>query len=373
MKIEMKITCSKNLLLENLGLVSRVSGAKTTVPILECCLLVASKEGLVLTTKDNEMAIKTNNIESDVEVEGSIALDTKVFFDIVRGLPGPNIEIFSDEKNLTTIKSGKSEFKILGMDGADFPEWPQTNKNQEYKLPSAIFKNMIRQTVFSVSQDDSRPTLKGQLLDIKDGVLTLVAVDGFRISLRNHLLDTCFGDVKMVIPGRSMSELGKVLSPDADSFVNFYYNDNHTLFELENCTILTNLLEGEFLNYENMFSNETTTIITLDRAEACESIDRAMLISKDAKKSPVKLKIEESIMSISSNAELGSSYEEMGILQDGNNIEIAFNPKYLTEAMKVLDYEKITMSFTSPLSPCVIQVEGSDAYKYLVLPLRLRN
>ena len=369
----MKLTCSKNLLLENLALVSMVQSNKASVPILECCLLTATQEGLVLTTKDSEMSIQTKNIESQVDTPGAIALDIKVFSDIVRGLPGPDIQLSADDKSLTTIKSGKSEFKILGMDATDFPEWPQTNKNQEYKMSSNMLKNMIRQTVFSVSQDDSRPALKGQLLDIKDQVLTLVAVDGFRISLRSHPLDTSFSDVKMIIPGRSMSALGKTLSGDNDHFVSFYYNHNHTLFELDNCTILTNLLEGEFLNYENMFSNETSTVVTLDRGMACESIDRAMLISKDAKKSPVKLKIEESIMSISSNAELGSSYEEMSVLQDGNNIEIAFNPKYLTEAMKVLEYEKITMSFTSPLSPCVIKVEGNEEYKYLVLPLRLRN
>jgi DNA polymerase-3 subunit beta len=322
------------------------------------------------------MAIETSALESEVLEEGSVALDIKVFADIVRGLPGPNIEISVDDKNLTTIKSGRSEFKILGMNPEEFPALPKVSKSQAYKISSAVFKNMIRQTVFSVSQDASKPVLCGQLLDIKEDNIKMVSVDGFRISLRSWTLESSGEnsnlDVKMVVPGKTMSELSKILPADSDTMLDFYYTSQHVLFDLGSCVAVSRLLDGEFINYENMFVSEATTAITLNRNEAMESIERATLISRDSKKSPVKLKIENSTVAISSNTEMGASYEEVAALQDGPDLEIAFNPRYLTDVMKVLDAEKITMSFTSSLSPCIIKVEGSEDYKYLVLPLRLR-
>jgi len=202
-----------------------------------------------------------------------------------------------------------------------------------------------------------------------------VSVDGFRISLRRFTLDgdDIERDVKIVVPGKTMEEIAKILPADADAITNFYYTDKHILFELANCTVVSRLLEGEFINYENMFGAEVTTLVTATRTEILESVNRATLISKDAKKNPVKLRIGDSVMAISCNTEMGTSYEEVSVLQDGPDIEIAFNPRYLTDVFKVLDTEKITIAFTSALSPCIIKVEGSDDYKYLVLPLRLRG
>jgi len=368
----MKIICAKNLLADGLGIVSKVASAKSTIPILECCLLVADENGLKLTAKDSEMTIATGYIESDVVTAGSVALDIKVFGDIVRGLPGPTIEITCDEKQLVVVKSGKSEFKILGMNAEEFPDMPDVSKNQAFNIPSLSLKNMIRQTVFAVSTDTTKPVLCGQLLDIINGVLRIVAVDGFRISLRQSPIDG-ESDTKVVVPSKTMSEVGKLLSTDGDATVNFYITDKHVLFELESCTVVSSLIEGEFINYENMFSSEVTTEITASRGEMLESVDRATLISKDSKKNPVRLKISDSIMAVTSSGELGTSYEEMSILQDGPEIEIAFNPRYLTDVMRTLEDEKITITFSSPLSPCIIKVEDSEDYKYLVLPLRLRG
>jgi DNA polymerase-3 subunit beta len=383
----MKIICSKNLLVEGLNLVSKAVGVRTAQPILECCLLVAGEDGLKITANDLEMAIETRPVLSEIIEAGSIALDHKVLLDIVRGLPGPQVEISACDKNLATIKSEKSEFKIFGSNPEDFPGLPdvvmpesgqtegdESTKNKYYTISSAQFKNMIRQTVFSVAIDNSKPVLCGQLFDIRGDVIQLVSVDGFRISLRKWTLDgDTEGDIKMVVPGKAMDEISKILSADSDVNINFYYTDKHILFDLNNCIVVSRLLEGEFINYENMFTSESTTLITATRSEILESINRATLISKDSKKNPVKLKIADSIIAISCNTEMGTSYEELSVLQDGPDLEIAFNPKYLTDVFKVLDAEKITIAFTSPLSPCIIKVENSDDYKYLVLPLRLRN
>ena len=368
----MKIICTKNLLADGLGIVSKVASTKSTIPILECCLLVADENGLKLTAKDPEMTITTGYIESDILTPGSVALDIKVFGDIVRGLPGPTIEITCDEKQLVVVKSGKSEFKILGMNAEEFPDMPHVSKNQAFNMPALSLKNMIRQTIFSVSTDTNKPVLCGQLLDIVGGVLRIVAVDGFRISLRQNPING-ESDAKVVVPSKTMSEVGKLLSSDGDSVINFYTTDKHVLFELENCTVISSLIEGEFINYENMFSSEITTEVNVVRNQMLESVDRATLISKDNKKNTVKLKISDSVMVVTSSGEMGTSYEEVSILQDGPEIEIAFNPRYLTDVMRTLDDEKITITFSTPLSPCVIKVEDSDDYKYLVLPLRLRG
>jgi len=343
------------------------------MPILECCLLTASDDGFKIMANDMEMVIETKEIEADILGNGSVALDSRVFFDIVRRLPGNEVEIHVDDKNLTLIKSGKSEFKILGINADEFPALPQVDMDDAFSLPSLELKNMIRQTIFSVSQDISKPVLCGELLEINDDCTKLVSVDGFRLSLRKHDFDNGGKTAKIVIPGKTLNEIGKILSADVDSVTYFYISDKHILFNLDNCIVVSRLIEGEFINYEQMFVKEAETLVNVDRTDLLECIERATLISKDSKKSPVKLKLEEGRIVVTSNSEMGTSYEEVAVEQDGHDLEIGFNPRFLTDVLKALDYERITMGFTTSLSPCIIMVEGSEDYKYLVVPLRLRN
>ena len=369
----MRIICAKNLLVEGINTVSRAVTGRASQPILECCLLTAADGGFKLMANDMEMAIETKKVEVEVLENGAVALDARVFFDIVRRLPGDSVEIHADDKNLTVIKSGKSEFKILGMNAEEFPALPEVEKEHNYSLPSPELKDMIRQTIFSVSQDISKPVLCGELLEIDENCVKLVSVDGFRISLRLFEFINDNKNAKVVIPAKTLGEIGKLLSADAESITSFYITDKHILFDMENCIVVSRLLEGEFIKYENMFTRETETTISVDRRDLLDCIERATLISRDSKKSPVKLLLDEGRMEVTSNTEMGASYEELGVEQDGPGLEIAFNPRYLTDVLKVLDYERISMEFSTPLSPCVIKVEGSEDYKYLILPLRLRN
>ncbi|MCL2573919.1 MAG: DNA polymerase III subunit beta [Defluviitaleaceae bacterium] len=369
----MKVVCAKNLLVESINTVSRAVTGRANQPILECCLLTAIDDGFKLMANDMEMAIETKNIDAQVLENGTVALDSRVFFDIVRRLPSDSVEIHVDEKNLTIIKAGKSEFKILGMNGEEFPALPDVEKDNAYSLPSAELKDMIRQTIFSVSQDISKPVLCGELLEIDANGAKLISVDGFRISLRSFGFENSSREIKVVIPGKTLSEIAKILPTEADSMTTFYITDKHILFDLENCVVVSRLLDGEFIKYENMFTKETETLVNVDRRDLLDCIERASLISRDSKKNPVKLKIAEGRIVVTSNTEMGASYEEIGVEQDGADLEIGFNPRYLTDVLKVLDYERISMEFITPITPCVIKVEGSDDYKYLVLPLRLRN
>ena len=371
----MRINCAKSVLVENINIVSKAVSSKATLPILECCLLVADGNGFRLMATDTELAIETKTMEADIVEKGAVALDSKVFFDIIRRLPGDEVEIYADEKNLTLIKSDKSEFKILGMDANEFPELPKIEMDKVYRLSAAALRDMIRQTIFSVSHDITKPVLCGELLDIDGDCARLVSVDGFRISMRRLSFENGSGDpkFKIVIPGKTLSEISKILPVGEEALAIMHVTDRHVLFNLDNCIVVSRLIEGDFINYETMFAKEADTTLDIDKTALLNSIDRATLISKDSKKSPVKLKLSGGRVVITSNTEVGASYEEIWAEQDGPDLEIAFNPKYIVDVLKVLDCERIIMEFTTALSPCIIKVAASDDYRYLILPLRLRN
>lgn len=372
----MRFICKKNILAANINIVSKAVASKANMPIIECCLLKVDFEGLKLIANNLEMAIETQNIEVEIIEKGEIALEARIFFDIVRRMPGDTVEISCDDKLITTIKSNNSEFKILGTNSDEFPSLPninlQTGLENNFIINSEYLKDMIRQTIFSVSTDPSKPVLCGELLEIKDNCAKLVSVDGFRISLKQVKGDFKLKgkEIKVIISSKVLSDITKIVNNDEDIKVTL--TDKHIIFYLNSSTLYSTIIEGEFINYENMFIKDNTTIIEISKTELLESIERASIISKDNKKNPVKLKLTQGQVIITSNAELGNVYEEVDADQDGPEIEIAFNPRYLTDVLKVIDSEKVKMYFSGTLSPCFIMVPNSEEYKYLVLPLRLR-
>jgi len=367
----MHITCSKDDLMTNINIVSKAVSVKSTLPILECILLSVDDNGFRMTSNDLELAIQTSYIKSDVTKTGSIALESRMFSEIIKKLPDQEVIIYTDEANMTFIKSGKAEFRILGQNSNEFPSLPAVEKNDEYTLSSNEFRNMIKQTIFSISATESKPTLTGELIEIENGSLNVVAVDSFRVSFRVAHIATEKPNRSVIVPGKSLNELSKILPTIDDSELSLYFTEKHILFETDNCIVISRLLEGEFLKYKQIFTDDYTTIIYANKQEILASLERSSLISKDSNKIPIKLKIEDDTLIITSNSETGRSYEEMPIEMDGNMLEVAFNPKYLIDAIKVIDTEKISIQFTTPLSPCIIKGHKSDLYKYLILPLRL--
>ena len=367
----MNILCLKTSLVKGINIITKAVASRSTTPILECCLLVAKNNNLTLKAYDLEIAIQTTPIEADVLEEGSIAIEAKTLFDIVKRVPQEKLEIIVDDKNLVTIKSGTSEFKILGYDGSEFPELPEITKDEPYKIPATQLKDMIKQTIFSISKDDTRPQLRGGLLEIKDNSLRLVCVDGFRISYR-HFPFIHNSNAKTIIPEKTLKEISQILPDENDNFVDIYISDRHILLETSECIIISSLIEGEFLNYEGMFTRESTTTITINKNPFIDCIERATTISKDAKKNPIRLNIENGNIIVTSNTEIGSSYEEIEAEQDGPALEIGFNPRYIIDALRVIEGDTVNMFFTTSLSPCIIQEPEGQEFKYLVLPLRIR-
>ena len=366
----MNIICSKEKLLEAINIVLKAVPSKTTLPILECILIRAQENEIKLLCNNLEMGIETSPIAANVIEAGNLAIDARMFSEIIRKLSDDNISI-SNNKNITVIKGGRSEFKISSQNGDDFPTLPEIEKSEAYKISAEDFKNMVKQTIFSVSLDESKPVLMGELLEIKNNRMNMVALDGFRISFKSCEISSTSSDTSIVVPSKTLSDITRILANSETEEISFYVTDNQTLFELDECKIVTRLIEGKFLNYENIFTDDYKTIMTVNREAFLESVERASLISTDNKKNPIKFKLDEDKIIVTSNTDLDASYEEMSVDIDGEPLEIAFNPKYLSDALKAIESENVTVQFTTSLNPCIIKPADNFAAKYLIFPLRL--
>ncbi|NLI88912.1 MAG: DNA polymerase III subunit beta [Epulopiscium sp.] len=366
----MHIRCQQEILLESVNTVLKAVSNRTTLPILECILIQTKNDKLVLVGNDLELGIEST-IASDILEPGYVALEAKIFSEIIRKLPNEEIEISVDENYMTTIRCHNSKFQIAGQSGDDFPELPKVEKLHGVTLPQPKLKDIIRQTHFSIAQEETRPILTGALMQLKDDGLNMVTVDGYRISYRHTDLSIENDNVNVVVPGKTLGEISKILSTEDTDIVTIFFTDKHVLFDLGSSTVVSRLLEGEFLRYEQSFSSDYETKVLIDRNALLLSIERAALISREGKKNPIKIQLTSDKMIITSNTDLGTAREEITASLDGKDLLIAFNPKYLIEALKAIDDDQVEIYFISSLAPCIIQpVKGND-FKYLILPIRL--
>ena len=375
----MQIICETQVLNEFVSIVSKAVSGRSTVPILECVLLVSDENGFRMIGNDMELGIETVPIPATVNEHGSVALDAKMLMDIIRRLPGESVTIQTDAKDSTTITSGRAKFTIMGQPGSEFPFPPTLEHDAPCRIHASELKNMIRRTLFSVSLDDAKPALTGELMDIKDNVVKLVSVDGFRISLNMEELevvdgvDTGVQELRAIIPAKTLSELGKVLPADGDSMVDINTTERHIMFTMEQCKVVSRVIEGDFINYDSIFTDEYTTMMKADRSVLIDSLERASLISKDARKNPVRLEISENEVVVTSKTEQGNMFDAFPIQQEGQDLMISFNPRFLIDALKALEDEEVELQLTTPLSPCIVKGTDNDKHKYLVLPLRTRE
>lgn len=368
----MHVIFPKQKLLDHINIAMKAVSTRTTLSILECILLTADERGVVLQSNDLEMAIATTPMTADDGVDviepGAVAIEAKMFAEMIRRLPDENVIFKVDNNCLTYIECDKSKFKILGFSGQDFPSLPELEKDFMLTLKSEALKTAVRQTIFSAAVDESKPAFTGELFDIKTNELNLVTVDGYRVSHKKLVVDTELLH-SAIIPAKTLIEINKIITGNSD--LNIYFTDRHVLFETVECTVVSRLLEGEFIKYDSVFATTHTTEITIDRLLCLMALERAMLISaKDVKKNPVKLDIGANTLILKSNTENGTFYEELNIEMTGAEMEIAFNPRYLVDALKAIDENRVCIRFSAALSPCVVVGEGNTDVRYLVLPLR---
>ncbi len=363
----MRIITNRNLLLESINIVEKAVPSKTTLPILEGILFTAESGKLTLIGTDLELGIETS-INVDVLEPGSLVMAADTIGDIVRKLPDSDVEIVTKD-GFIIIKSEGTEIEILGFPEEEFPELPEVDKEHEFTIPDTILKEMIRQTIFAVSNDEIRPILTGALLEAHNNKVTMAALDGYRMAVKNNnlLSDT---NISAVIPGKTLSELGKILD-EKDELIHIFLSKNQILFQIGDTTIISRLLEGEFVNYKQLIPNEHNIKIKIEKTKFLEACDRAALFAKDSGKT-IRFEIFEDVLNIRSNSEKGNVHEELKIEKTGGDIEIAFNPRYIIEALKVVNSEEVEMEFTTNVSPGIIRPSKDSGFLYLVLPVRRR-
>lgn len=363
----MKLRIKKSNLLNGVQIVSKAVPGKTTMPILECILIDASKGEIKLTANDMELGIETI-IEGEIIEKGIIALDAKIFLEIVRKLPDNFITIESDSSLNTVITCEKSQFNIVGKSGDDFSYLPQIERTNNVVISQFALKEVIRQTIFSTADNDNNKLMTGELFEINENHLKVVSLDGHRISLRSIELKDNYAPLKVVVPGKTLNEISKIITGEADKDVVIYFTDKHVLFEFDNTIVLSRLIEGEYFKIDQMLSTDYETKMTINKREFLDCIDRATLMVKEGDKKPIIINITDSSMELKIKSTIGSMDETIDITKEGKDIMIGFNPKFLIDALKVIDDETIDIYMMNAKAPCLIR-DKENSYIYLVLPV----
>ncbi len=371
----MKIVCYKENILKAINSVVKGVASKTTMPILEGILIQTNDKEIKLTTYDLEIGIEYV-MECEVEEQGSTVVNAIMFSEIIRKLPDTEIYITLNDKNLLEIECEGSLYKLATMNPEEFPELPKIEVENSIEIDQTLLKNMIRKTIFAVSNEESRPIFTGCLFEIENNKLTVVAVDGFRLALRSIFLNKQSNNFKAVIPGKTLNEVNKIL---LDSFepVKIGVSKNQALFEMDNCKIVTRILDGEFLNYKNVIPSNWETRIKVNKNNIQNSFERISLISSSTvekeKKYPVKVQVDIGKITISCTNQTGDAKEELYVSTEGKNLEAGFNPKYFLDSLKAIDDEEVYIEFGSSISPCLIKSTENNDYTYMILPIRLKE
>ena len=371
----MKIVCYKENILKAINSVVKGVASKTTMPILEGILIQTNDKEIKLTTYDLEIGIEYV-MECEVEEQGSTVVNAIMFSEIIRKLPDTEIYITLNDKNLLEIECEGSLYKLATMNPEEFPELPKIEVENSIEIDQTLLKNMIRKTIFAVSNEESRPIFTGCLFEIENNKLTVVAVDGFRLALRSIFLNKQSNNFKAVIPGKTLNEVNKIL---LDSFepVKIGVSKNQALFEMDNCKIVTRILDGEFLNYKNVIPSNWETRIKVNKNNIQNSFERISLISSSTvekeKKYPVKVQVDIGKITISCTNQTGDAKEELYVSTEGKNLEAGFNPKYFLDSLKAIDDEEVYIEFGSSISPCLIKSVENNDYVYMILPIRLKE
>ena len=363
----MKLVCSKSSLLNGVQIVSKAVPNKTTMSILECILIDATGGEIKLTANDMELGIETI-IEGEIVEKGMIALDAKIFLDIVRKLPDSDIMIETDSSFKATITCEKAKFNIIGKSGDDFSYLPTVEKNDCVIVSQFTLKEVIRQTIFSIADNDNNKLMTGELFDINGSELKVVSLDGHRISIRKIQMKNSYEPKKVVVPGKTLSDISKILPGDADKDVNIYFTQKQALFEFDNTVVVSRLIEGEYFKIDQMLSSDYETKVKINKREFLDCIDRATLLVKEGDKKPIIINITDGSMELKINSIIGSMNEDIDIEKSGKDMMIGFNPKFLIDALRVIDDEEIDIYLVNPKAPCFIRDE-EQKYIYLILPV----
>ena len=367
----MKLICNKSELLKGVNIVSKAVPVRTTMAILECILIDASTNEIKLTANDMELGIETI-IDGEILEAGIIALDAKIFLEIVRKLPDNEVTIETDAAFKTLITCEKAKFNIIGKSGEDFSYLPYVERKDSITMSQFTLKEVIRQTIFSITDNDANKLMSGELFEINENLLKVVSLDGHRISIRNIELKNSYEHKKVIVPGKTLNEISKIIPGSAEEDVMIFLTENHIVFEFDQTMVVSRLIEGEYFKIEQMLSSDYETKLTIHKKELLDCIDRASLLIKEGDKKPIIMNITDDSMELKINSFIGSMNEEIDIEKEGKDILIGFNPKFYIDALRVIDDESITIYMVNPKAPCFIKDEN-ESYIYLILPVNFNS
>ncbi|WP_294457671.1 DNA polymerase III subunit beta [uncultured Allofournierella sp.] len=367
----MNIVCDKALLSSAIDGVSKAVTLRSSIPALEGILLKAEGFQLTLTGYDLEMGI-TTTIEANVRQAGEIVLSAKLLGDMVRRLPSGEVSIYTNESGNATIKGGVAEFDILAMSASDYPDLPTPGADHTLTIKAGMLRGMIEKTLYAVSQDDKKPAHTGELFAIEEDKLTVVALDGYRLAIVERPVQA-EKHIRIIIPAKTLTEINKLLGDDEDD-VRISANRRFVVFNSGNYTILSRLIEGEFLNYANVIPNGCKTRVVLETRDFIDTIERASLIITERLKNPLRILFDASgKVTVRCQTNLGKVVDEFSAQVEGDPVEIGFNNRYLLDALRNARCEKVVLELSGPLSPVKILPEEGEDFIYLVLPVRFKN
>ena len=347
----MKFRCQQNALSSAISMVSKAVSSKTTLPILSGIYFESNGSELKVIGNDLNLSIETS-IDAEVTEEGSVVIPARLFSELIRKLPNEEITFNVSDTYVVDILCGDSSYKIVGLPGNEYPELPIIEDTNSFLIDKELFSNMIKQTSFAISQDESRPILTGALLEIENGKFNMVAIDGFRMAIKKAIVKTDLNK-KAVVPGRTS------------------FDEKQVLFSTKELKVYSRLLAGEFINYNQILPSEYKSMAIVETDHFLTAIDRSFLMARENKNVAIKLEVKDESIKITSNSEMGSSVENVKIKLEGHDLEIGFNPKYLIDALKIIESEDIKLEFVNNVSPCIIKPTDNDNYIYLVLPCRI--
>jgi DNA polymerase III, beta subunit len=350
-----------------MNIVMKAIPGKTTMMILECVVIEVKDNQIKLIANDLQLGIETL-IDGEIKQEGSVAVGAKVFFEIIRKLPSDNVSITVDEDYHMNISCGKAKFNIMAKATDEFPYLPNIVKDKNVNISQFTLKDIIRQTVFSISDNENAKVMTGELFEIHDSELKVVSLDGHRISIRKVKLNRSYDDVSVIIPGKTLIEISKIINGGMDDEVSIFFTDKHVLFEFEDTIVLSRLIEGEYYKIDKMLSTDYETKVTVNKREMLECIDRSTLLLKESDKKPVIIDVQDDYMKFAMNSAIGSMDEDIDASKEGKDILIGFNPRFLMDALRVIDEDEITMYMINPKAPCFIR-DQEETYIYLILPV----
>ena len=371
----MKLVCEKEKILRGINSVINGVSSKTTMPILEGILLKTNDNELILTTYDLEIGIEYT-LEAKIIEQGNTVVNATMFSEIIRKLPSKEIKISINENRLLEIECEGSLYKLATMNPDEFPELPKINVDNSIEIEQTTLKNMIRKTIFAVSTEENRPIFTGCLFEVTDNKLNVVAVDGYRLAIKSNVLNEAANSFSSVIPGKTLNEVNKIISDSFDT-VKIGISRNQALFEMENCKIVTRLLDGEFLKYSNTIPQNWETRVKVNKSNIQNCFERILLISASSiekeKKYPVKINIEVGKVTISCANQTGDAKEEIFVDTEGKELEIGFNPRFFLDALKAIDDEEVYIEFGTNRSPCIIKPIEDGDYIYMILPIKMKE